>query len=239
MSTEGSHDKKTIDALDDSVPGSSSGMDAEMEPSTKERPAGAPSGSSPLESSPSGSSPAGLSQESDRLNRYVPESEIVSLREELAAKSTEAEEYLTLLRRSRADLENFRRRSQQERSELMLYAAVPVMGKLLPVLDNLERAIEAARGTGESGPLCEGVELILRQLADLLKEEGLEPLDPVGQTFDPQFHEAVEQADSEEHADGTILKELQRGYRLRGKILRPSLVRVARNSGPSRAGISD
>jgi len=129
--------------------------------------------------------------------------------------------------RLQADFENYKKRVEKDRDSDQLHAAARVVQNLLPVLDNFERAIASANGTDADSPLHQGVQLIFRQLLDELRREGLVAVDTVGEPFDPALHEAVA---TEEH-DGlphqTIMEELQRGYTLNGRLLRPALVKVS------------
>jgi molecular chaperone GrpE len=126
--------------------------------------------------------------------------------------------------RTLADFENYRRRSERERDELKRYAQGDVLRDLLPVVDNLRRAL-AAGGTVDD--LKTGVELTLRQFTELLKQRGVVEVPALGAPFDPSVHEAVARVDDETIEAPTVIDELQRGYTLHGKLLRPALVRVA------------
>lgn len=126
--------------------------------------------------------------------------------------------------RLRADFDNFRKRTEREREELLRYVLAEPLRALLPVVDNLERALAAP---GDAGDLRKGVEMILRQLHEILRRLGLAAVPAVGSRFDPSVHEAVSQEESEAVAVPTVVAELQRGYRLHERLLRPALVRVA------------
>jgi len=126
--------------------------------------------------------------------------------------------------RTLADFENYRRRSERERDELKRFAQGDVLRDLLPVVDNLQRAL-AAGGTVDD--LKMGVELTLRQFRDLLKQRGIAEVPALGEPFDPSVHEAVARVDDETVTSPTVIDELQRGYTLHGRLLRPALVRVA------------
>ena len=142
-------------------------------------------------------------------------------------KTTEAverERYLRLY----ADFENLKKRVERERIEHRLRATESLLARLLPVLDNFERAL-AARG-GEDG-LRSGVQMIYRQLFDELRREGLRPVEALGQTFDPTIHEAVATAADSGLPPHTVVGELQRGYFFGDRLLRPSLVRVQTDDG--------
>ena len=151
--------------------------------------------------------------------------------EELSAKLAEetarAEEYLQMLQRTQADFENFRRRTRQEKEDALKYCSQRVMTNLLPVLDNFERAM--ASGGDDVQSLKSGMELIFRQLKDVLEKEGLAPMEAVGAEFDPTRHEAVMQVESSEHPDNTVAEELQKGYLLVDRVIRPAMVKVAKN----------
>jgi len=128
-----------------------------------------------------------------------------------------------LLRRA-AEFENFRRRVERERAELLEFAASAVVGELLPVLDDFERALKVESAGKE---YARGMDLICQRLLEVLKRSGLEPLVCENQKFDPHLHHAVEMAPSEEVEDQIILEERRRGYNFRGRLLRPALVKVA------------
>jgi molecular chaperone GrpE len=142
--------------------------------------------------------------------------------EELELTRRERDEYLDTLRRLKAEFENSRKRQEREHARLLQTASERLVRELLPVLDNLERALEA------EGDIREGVRATRDQLADVLGREGLLPVASDGQAFDPNVHEAVMGQPSEEHEEGTILQTFERGYVLNGKPIRPAKVVVAR-----------
>jgi molecular chaperone GrpE len=131
------------------------------------------------------------------------------------------------LRRTLADFDNFRKRTERERRELASAVAADVVGDLLPIADDLERAL-AAPAWDETSPARRGVELILRQLLDLLRRRGVEPLEVVGRPFDPAWHEAVASEPAAGRPDGEVTAEIRRGYRIGQRLLRPAQVRVAK-----------
>lgn len=149
---------------------------------------------------------------------------VSSLVEELEGK---ARDCLSRLSWAQAELENLLKRMGREREEACGAAVGRLMLRLLEVLDNFERALES-RGEGKA--FAEGVEMIYRQLLKVLEEEGLEPIQAVGRKFDPFLHEAVERVEAPGTEEGTVVGELQRGYRFRSRVLRASKVRVARAS---------
>ena len=137
----------------------------------------------------------------------------------------EKEKYHDLFLRAQAEFENFRKRVDKDAQLLRAAATADLVLRLLPVIDNLERALLTAQGKDD--PLRRGVDLIHQQLRDALAKEGLAPIDAVGSTFDPHRHEAVEVRDVPGFEQGMVLEELQKGYTLNGRLLRPALVKVA------------
>lgn len=130
------------------------------------------------------------------------------------------------LLRAVADLENFKRQSARRETESRDRALRGVIEDLLPVMDNFERALDAARNARDVDSVRVGVEFIAQQLRDALKNHGVEPIEAQGQKFDPLHHEALEEVESDQ-PEGTVVEEAQRGYSFKGQVLRPSLVRVA------------
>jgi molecular chaperone GrpE len=142
--------------------------------------------------------------------------------------SAEKAELEDLLRRRQAEFENYRRRMERERMEFAEYASMESVRALLPILDDFERALKAAQSSGASdNELTKGIELIYKRMLESLTKQGLEPVAAEGQSFDPHLHEAVQRVETEDAPDGTILEEYQRGYNFKGKLLRPSMVKVA------------
>jgi molecular chaperone GrpE len=129
--------------------------------------------------------------------------------------------------RALADLDNYRRRSAREREDAATTAVVSVLRDMLPVLDNLDRAAAAASEAESHASLLEGVELIRRQFLAILDKRGVTQIRAVGEPFDPLWHEAVGKKATESHAEGTVVEETQKGYRLGGLIIRPAKVVVA------------
>lgn len=138
-----------------------------------------------------------------------------------------------------ADFENFRKRMEKEREDIVCFANEKLISDLLPILDNLQRALTMELDKAGIGSVLEGVRMVSDQLHSVLSSCGLEPVEAVGGPFDPQHHEAVGVLPSEDHAEGTVVSELQRGYKLKGKVLRPSMVHVARQPEGSNGGEGD
>ena len=142
---------------------------------------------------------------------------------ELEAKIAEQE---ALYLRLRADYDNLARRSRLDREAAEKYRAQSLLTDLLPVIDNLDRALLAEANVEEPSPFYKGVEMVYRQLLDATAREGLELIECVGQPFDPNVHQAVMQESDSEQQQGVVLKELQKGYKLKDRVLRPSMVSV-------------
>jgi molecular chaperone GrpE len=133
------------------------------------------------------------------------------------------------LLRTAAEFDNYRKRMERERRDLSEYMAADILAEFLPILDNFERALAAPPGS-DPDALRKGVELILRQMLDLLKKRGVSSIAALGETFDPNFHQAVIHEDSDQHREGEVMQELQRGYLIGDKLLRPAMVKVAKGS---------
>jgi molecular chaperone GrpE len=142
-------------------------------------------------------------------------------RDQLAAEKAEMQDRWV---RARAEFDNFRRRSERERSELFEFASMEAVSAMLPILDDFERALKTESADKD---YSKGMELIYQRMYDSLKKLGLEPVSTTGQMFDPNLHHAVDMVPTDEVEDQTILAEYQRGYNFKGKLLRPAMVRVA------------
>jgi molecular chaperone GrpE len=158
--------------------------------------------------------------------------ELVATRAELKRVEAERADLAEQLARRQADFENYRKRVERERGETYNRMVGDVVSRLLPVLDNLRRALdtEASQQAGESEEFrhfLQGVELIYKQLSDVLESLGLQPVAALGQPFDPHIHEAVITEQTEDYEPDTVIQELVRGYRLGEKLLRPAIVKVA------------
>ena len=154
--------------------------------------------------------------------------ELALVRAQLVVQEALAKEKDDLLLRERAELENFKRRMQREKSESLRFASEPLLRDILPVIDNLERAIAHAKGSEGSQALVEGVELVLRSLLDTIGRHGVSRVKAKGEAFDPSLHEAVVQVENTEVAPNTVLDEHQSGYQLHDRLLRPAMVSVSK-----------
>jgi molecular chaperone GrpE len=141
--------------------------------------------------------------------------------------ATELEEANARHLRLAADFENFKKRSRQDRVELLEYASAKLAEQLLPVLDDFERALEHAP-EGVDQHWLKGVQMTVGKLREALASAGVEPIEAAGSHFDPKLHEAIATEESDEHPEDTVLDEVRRGYRMHDRVLRPALVRVAR-----------
>jgi molecular chaperone GrpE len=184
--------------------------------------------------------------ERNEKDNLGPEAEVERLRAALADAQTRlkdaeayaeeehnrAEGYVALLKRERADFTNYRRRMAHERAEQAQAAAADLIRQLLPVLDDLERALRAVPAALVGSSWAAGIRLIDRALRAALERAGLERISAEGQPFDPQVHEALLQEDAPERTAGVVVRELRPGYRLGDRILRPAQVSVARGGPP-------
>ena len=157
-----------------------------------------------------------------------PETAVDALNDELSGDDEVDRERL---RRLRADYENLRKRIDRERREFEQYASFGLVGRLLPVLDNLERALAADSNGDQGNALREGLVMIHRQLTDQLRDEGLRVIETVGQTFDPNLHDAVATDARSGEPANTIVEQMQTGYLFQSRVLRPALVKVSTGSG--------
>ena len=160
----------------------------------------------------------------------APAPEPMEAPEPQAEKPTEAQEYYERLLRCAAEMDNLKKRLEKEKADLLQFANENLIKELLPVVDNLERALEHGRQLDAPPPLMEGLELVYQGFLKALTRFGVTPIECVGQPFDPAFHNAVMQEETTEVPDCTILKELQKGYFLQARLLRPAMVVVARNT---------
>lgn len=154
--------------------------------------------------------------------------DLENLRQELAAKDLEAKNNYDRFLRQVAELENFKKRTARERDDAVRFANEALIKDLLPVVDNLERAVAHASGGGNGRSIVEGVEMVLKGLLDAMARHGVTQITAIGQPFDPSRHEAMAQVESESHEPNSVVDELHKGYMLRDRLLRPALVSVAK-----------
>lgn len=164
-----------------------------------------------------------VSAEESTTEQAAPEKEQTPLEK----AQTEATHWKEIALRSAAELDNFRKRTAKERQDAVKYANGSLLESLLPVIDNFEFGLQAAKMEGENSPVLLGMSMVQKQLIDFLKENGVEEVPSVGQKFDPNVHDAVSQQPTADAPEGTILSQLRKGYRLRDRLLRPASVVVA------------
>ncbi|WP_047151389.1 nucleotide exchange factor GrpE [Aneurinibacillus tyrosinisolvens] len=141
--------------------------------------------------------------------------------------TSEKEENYNKFVRAQADLQNFRARTNKEKEQLLAYSSQRVIEALLPAMDNFERALAASKDSQEAGSLIQGVEMVFRQLQQVLEQEGVTTLPGVGEPFDPNMHQAVMQEENSDYESGIIIEEFQKGYKLKDRVIRPSMVKVS------------
>jgi len=154
--------------------------------------------------------------------------ETEKLAAELVEKNREIAELNDRYLRTLAESENIRKRARQQSEETVRLQRENLIREILPIVDNLERAVQAAKGGSDSRSIVDGVEMVLRSLLDFLKAQGVSQLSAVGQRFDPNRHEAVDQVESAEHPPNTVVSEFHRGYLIGDRMLRPARVSVAK-----------
>lgn len=149
---------------------------------------------------------------------------------ELTALRDDFEKFRDLYLRSQADLDNYRKRAARETEDARRYANAALLERLLPILDNFELGLDAARQSGGGENILQGLGMVQKQLQDFLRESGVEAIDAVGAPFDPNVHEAIGQEASAEVAADLVLRQLRRGYKLRDRLLRPATVIVSKGN---------
>src|SRR5256886_11702346 len=150
----------------------------------------------------------------------------------MARLQADLDRFRDLALRSQADFENYKKRSAREKEEAIKYANSSLLERLVAIIDNFELGLEAAKGESGQSPIYSGMTLVLKQLNDLLAENGLQPIEAEGKKFDPNLHEAIAHEPSNQFPEGIVLRQTRRGYRLKDRLLRPSSVVVS--SGPGK-----
>jgi molecular chaperone GrpE len=145
----------------------------------------------------------------------------------MAGLQADLDRFRDLALRSQADFENYKKRCAREREEAIKYANNSLLQRLVPIIDNFELGLAAARKQGEQSPIYSGMVLVQKQLNDLLSENGLQPVEAEGKPFDPNLHEAIAHEPSDEVPEGTVLRQVHRGYRIKDRLLRPAKVVVS------------
>lgn len=157
---------------------------------------------------------------------------VKALEESLSAMTAERDDFKSRLLRSAADLENFRKRKEREKEGLRKYGAERVVADLLPAIDNMERALEHAEKSQEQSSISDGVKMVHKQLQSALEKHGIRGFSALGERFDPQLHEAIQQVETSEYETGVVMQEFQKGYYIHDRLLRPAMTVVAKNVNP-------
>jgi molecular chaperone GrpE len=150
------------------------------------------------------------------------------LKKLLSQERDKSAEYLDNWRRAAADLSNYRKRAEKDASEMTKFANSMLIARLLPVLDDFERAFQTIPDNLRGLTWIHGIMLIAQKMGALLEQEGLKPIEALNKPFDPNVHEAVIHEETDKHEDGIVIAELQRGYKLNDRVLRPTMVKVAK-----------
>ncbi len=168
--------------------------------------------------------------ESEGAEESCTEKELEALKSQLEEKSAKCEEYMSALQRMAAEFDNYKKRTSKEKETQYVEAVAEVVSAFLPVADNMERALDASvkvGETGETGSLKDGILLMFRQLKDVMKGLNVEEIKSVGEKFDPILHNAVMHIEDEDAGENTVVEEFQKGYKIRDKVIRHSMVKVA------------
>jgi molecular chaperone GrpE len=175
-------------------------------------------------SSPAASSPSALDEIAEPKTADLPDEN------SLGQIQADIERFRDLALRTQADFENFRKRSAREKEDAVKYANASFLDRLIPILDNFELGLAAARGSSESSAILSGMDMVSKQLADFLTSSGVEAVNAEGQPFDPNLHEAVAQEPSASVPENVVVRQLRRGYKLRDRLLRPATVVVSKGA---------
>jgi len=165
--------------------------------------------------------------EAPPVTEMPPESAPEAPQDPIAVLTAEVDKWKDLAYRSQAELDNFRKRSAREAQETRAYANADLLRGILPIMDNFEMGLEAARAESEKSMIFMGMSMVQRQIADFLRDMGVTEVEALGKAFDPNLHDAVSTEASAEHAEGTILRVTRRGFKLKDRLLRPVSVIVA------------
>ncbi|MBV8175863.1 MAG: nucleotide exchange factor GrpE, partial [Verrucomicrobia bacterium] len=148
--------------------------------------------------------------------------------EQLAQLKVELEKYKEIALRSVADLDNYRKRMAREKDDAIRYANANFLERLIPILDNFELGLHAARAGGSQSAILDGMSMVFKQLQDFLANCGVETIDATGEHFDPNAHEAIAQEENAEVEEGVVIRQLRKGYRLKDRLIRPANVVVSK-----------
>jgi len=174
------------------------------------------------------------SETDNRVNEITsekPEPDLLSPEAELARMKAEYEARYDQMLRTIAEFENTKKRAEREKEEFLKYALEGIVKDLIPMVDNIERAIESTKQSKDFDALAEGIQMIHKQFLNLLERRGVTPIEAVGQPFDPTQHEAIMLMESEEFPENRVIQEFQRGYLLHDRVVRPAMVSVSKGGG--------
>jgi molecular chaperone GrpE len=160
----------------------------------------------------------------------VCEGKIAALQTQLAETAAELNKFRDLALRSTADLDNYRKRMTKEREEAIKFANSGFLERLIPILDNFEFGLQAARNGSNPDSILDGMTMVQKQFQDFLSSAGIEVIDATGQQFDPQLHEAIAQEGSDHVPEGVVIRQLRKGYKLRERLIRPANVVVSKGA---------
>lgn len=160
-------------------------------------------------------------EETKLAEAAVPEDEFSKLQSDL-------DRFRDLAMRSQADFDNFRKRASREKDDAIKYANASFLERLIPIFDNLELGLGAAKKDAKDSPILMGLEMVAKQLSDFLTESGATPIDATGQKFDPNLHEAIGQEESADIPEGNVVRQMRRGFKLKERLLRPANVIVSK-----------
>ena len=153
--------------------------------------------------------------------------EMEQLKNELEEKTKKCEEYFNMLQRTAAEFDNYKKRTAKEMGSVYNDAAVDIVAAFLPVVDNIERAVQASSKEADAASLKEGIDLVFRQFKEVMAKLGVEEIKSLGEKFDPNLHNAVMHVEDPEYGESVVVEEFQKGYTLKDKVIRYSMVKVA------------
>jgi len=164
--------------------------------------------------------------EKEKVIKYL-EEELSETRKLVQEKDNLSQEYLKHLERLQADFDNYKKRQEKKQKEFIEFANEGLINNLLSVIDNLERALDSTKNEKDTKAIKEGINNTLKEFRNILKKEGVKPMQSIGHRFDPYKHEAVMRIDTDKYSEDTVIEEFQKGYYIKSKVLRPAMVKVA------------
>jgi len=174
-----------------------------------------------------------LVKETEPIDESIDEGKVVEeldeLKKALKVEQNRAENYLNSLKYLQADFDNYKKRVDRNMLELVKYGNERLIVKLLDIVSPLERAVISGESVKDKEELSNGIKMVLKELKEILIKEGLEEIDTLGKTFDPKLHDAVDKIETKDYPTNTIVEEIRKGYLLNGRLIRPSMVKVALN----------